>query len=210
MLRRLATSAAAFAVALALASSVSAQRIKTEVATFAGGCYWCTESDFDKVDGVVSTTPGFMGGTTEKPTYKQVTYGKTGHAEVVKIEFDPSKVTYAQLVEIFWRTIDPLDGGGQFCDRGDSYRPGIFAHDDQQKSVAEASRQKLTASGRFKQPIAAEIKAASTFWPSDRPEDHDFYKKNPGHYVAYRAGCGRDARLRALWGAEAGGKTASQ
>lgn len=207
--RRLATLAAVY-LAFAVVPLAEAQRIKTEVATFAGGCYWCTESDFDKVDGVVSTTPGFMGGKTEKPTYKQVTRGDTGHAEVVRIEYDPTKVTYAQLVEIFWRTIDPLDGGGQFCDRGDSYRPGIFTHDDAQKKIADASRQKLADSGRFKQPIAAEVTAASTFWPSDRPEDHDFYKKHPGHYVAYRAGCGRDARLKALWGAEAGGKIATQ
>lgn len=190
-------------------SPAGAQRIKTEIATFAGGCYWCTESDFDKVEGVIATTPGFMGGKAENPTYKQVTRGGTGHAEVVRIEFDPSKVSFERLVEIFWRTIDPLDAGGQFCDRGSSYRPAVFTHSEAQKQIADASKQRLSASGRFKQPIVVEITAASTFWPSDRAEDHDFYKKYPGHYLSYRAGCGRDARLKALWGGEAGGKVAT-
>jgi peptide-methionine (S)-S-oxide reductase len=204
---------AALTLGVAVVSTVGAlaQRIPTETATFAGGCYWCTESDFDKVDGVVSTTPGFMGGKTDKPTYKSVTYGSTGHKEVVRIEFDPKRVSYAQLVEIFWRTVDPLDDGGQFCDRGDSYRTAIFAHSPEQKAVAEASKKKLVDSARFKQPVATPILDASTFTPSDRAEDFDFYKKHPGHYVSYRAGCGRDARLKVLWGAEAGGlKPATQ
>lgn len=196
-----------FGVTLALAGVAAAQSVATETATFAGGCYWCTEADFDKVEGVVKVTPGFMGGKTPNPTYKSVAYqGGTGHAEVVQIQFDPQKVTFPRLVEIFWRTIDPLDAGGQFCDRGDSYRTAIFYHSETQKTVAEASKAKLAASGRFKQPIATEITAASTFTPSDRPEDHGFYKKSAGHYGAYRAGCGRDARLKQLWGAEAGGK----
>lgn len=201
----------ALGVALLVASPAMAQKVPTETATVAGGCYWCTEADFDKVDGVVKVTPGFMGGKTANPTYKSVTYGgTTGHAEVVQIEFDPTKITYARLIEMFWRTIDPLDAGGQFCDRGDSYRTGIFAHSDAQKAAAEASKAKLVASGRFKQPVVTEIVAASTFTPSDRPEDHGFYKKSPGHYFSYRAGCGRDARLKQLWGAEAGGKIATQ
>jgi peptide-methionine (S)-S-oxide reductase len=206
----LALGAALLATASVFATTnADAQRIPTETATFAGGCYWCTESDFDKIDGVVSTTPGFMGGKTEKPTYKAVTYGNTGHKEVVRIEFDPKKVSYAQLVEVFWRTVDPLDDGGQFCDRGDSYRTGIFAHTPEQKAIAEASKKQLTDSARFKQPIVTPIIDASIFTPSDRAEDFDFYKKSPGHYVSYRAGCGRDARLRTLWGAEAGGKSAA-
>jgi peptide-methionine (S)-S-oxide reductase len=158
----------------------------------------------------VATTPGFMGGKTEKPTYKSVTRGGTGHTEVVQVEYDPKRVTYAQLVEIFWRTIDPLDADGQFCDRGDSYRSAIFPHTDAQRSVAEASKKKLVDSGRFPKPVTTEITAASTFTPSDRPEDFDFYKKYSGHYLSYRAGCGRDARLKALWGTEAGGKVPTQ
>lgn len=150
----------------------------TETATFAGGCYWCTEADFEKVDGVVKVTPGFMGGKTANPTYNSVAYkGGTGHAEVVQVVFDPAKVSYPRLVEIFWRTVDPLDAGGQFCDRGDSYRTEIFYHSEAQKVAAEASKAKLSASGRFKQPIVTAITAASTFTPSDRAEDHGFYKK---------------------------------
>jgi methionine-S-sulfoxide reductase len=210
MLKFTRTVSLALGLVMVAIGGAAAQRLPTETATFAGGCYWCTEADFDKVDGVVSTTPGFMGGKTEKPTYKAVTRGGTGHTEVVQIEFDPKKVSYAQLVEIFWRTVDPVDAGGQFCDRGDSYRTGIFAHSDSQRAIADASKQKLNQSGRLPQPIVTEIAPASTFTPSDRPEDFDFYKKYSGHYLSYRAGCGRDARLKALWGAEAGGKVATQ
>jgi peptide-methionine (S)-S-oxide reductase len=211
MIRFLRTSAVAATLAvLVSATAALAQKVPTEIATFAGGCYWCTESDFDKIEGVLETTPGFMGGTTVNPTYKQVVYNKTGHAEVVRIAYDPKKVSYAQLVEIFWRTIDPLDADGQFCDRGDSYRSAIFAETPEQKSIAEASKAKLVASGRFKQPIATKVETASTFYPSDRAEDFDFYKKSPGHYYSYRAGCGRDARIKAVWGAEAGGKVPTQ
>ncbi len=206
---RLAVSALLLLLGPFAVSAVRAQT--TEIATVAGGCYWCTEADFDKLDGVVKVTPGFMGGKTANPTYKSVAYtGGTGHTEVVQIVFDPSKVSYARLIEIFWRTIDPLDAGGQFCDRGDSYRSEIFYHSEAQKVAAEASKAALTAGGRFKQPIVTAITAASIFTPSDRPEDHGFYKKSPGHYYSYRQGCGRDARLKQLWGAEAGGKIASQ
>jgi peptide-methionine (S)-S-oxide reductase len=199
----------AFLAVLACAASATvalAQKVPTETATFAGGCYWCTESDFDKVDGVISTTPGFMGGTTPNPTYKAVGAGKTGHAEVVKVEFDPARVTYAKLIEYFWRTVDPTDAGGQFCDRGDSYRTAVFTHSDSQRAIATASKQRLADSSKLKQPIVTEIAAATTFTPSDRADDHKFYQKHPGHYLSYRAGCGRDARLKALWGDEAGGK----
>ncbi len=181
----------------------------TETATFAGGCFWCVEVDFDKVEGVVATISGYAGGTTKNPTYKTVTAGGTGHTEAVNVHFDPKKVTYQRLVDVFWRTHDLLDGAGQFCDRGDSYRPAIFANGPEQLKIAEASKAALEQSGRFKQPIATEIKLAGEF---TRAEDYhqDFYKKDPGRYHSYRAGCGRDARVKALWGAEAGGKLATQ
>jgi methionine-S-sulfoxide reductase len=180
-----------------------------ETATFAGGCFWCVEADFQKVDGVVSVVSGFMGGKTPNPTYKQVVMGGTGHAEAVQLKFDPKKVSYQRLVDIFWRTIDPLDAGGQFCDRGDSYRTVIFTNSDAQKKIAEDSKAGLDASGRFKQKIATEIVAAGPFTPA---EDYhqNFHVKDPGRYYSYRAGCGRDARVKALWGAEAGGKLVSQ
>lgn len=196
------------AVVVMNATAASAQRLSQlpglETATFAGGCFWCVEADFDKVKGVVSTLSGFMGGKTPNPTYRQVVDGGTGHAEVVEIKFDPKQVSFARLVEIFWRTIDPLDADGQFCDRGDMYRSAIFYHSQAQKEIAEASKAALAASGRFRQPIATEITAASAFTPAE--DNHqDYYRRNPGRYFSYRAGCGRDARLRGLWGAEAGG-----
>ncbi len=173
-----------------------------EIATFAGGCYWCTEADFDKVEGVVETISGFMGGHTKNPTYRQVAYGETGHAEVVQVKFDPARVSYKKLVDYYWRTVDVLDGGGQFCDRGSSYRPAIFTHSPEQKRIAEASKAALEASKRFNRPIAVKIEAASEFTPG--PDDHqNYYKKNSVRYGFYRKGCGRDARLKRLWGAKA-------
>ena len=183
----------------------------TQVATFAGGCYWCVEVDFQKVDGVLKTVSGFIGGTTKNPTYKQVTSGNTGHTEAVQIIFDPSKVTYERLLYVYWRTVDPFDAGGQFCDRGDSYRTGIFTHSAEQKQQADASKSALISSGRFKQPIVTEIAAASVGDFTAAEDYHqNFYKKDPGRYYSYRAGCGRDARVKAIWGAEAGGKAMSQ
>ena len=174
----------------------------TEVATFAGGCFWCVESDFDKVDGVLSTVSGFMGGTTANPSYKQVTSGGTGHIEVVQITFDPKKVTYAKLVDYFWRHVDAYDAGGQFCDRGDSYVTAIFAHTPEQKTLATASKEALEKGGPLKQPVATLIRDAGPFTPA---EDYhqDYYKKNPIRYNYYRAGCGRDARVEAIWGKKA-------
>jgi peptide-methionine (S)-S-oxide reductase len=204
-----ATRTAALAFALAFAFPAMSQKIPTETAVFAGGCFWCTEVDFDKVDGVLTTTSGFIGGKVDNPSYKQVVNGSTGHTEAVQVEFDPKRVSYKQLVDIFWRTIDPVDAGGQFCDRGDSYRSGIFTNGAEQKQIADKSKQDLIASGRFKQPIATEITDGAKFF---KAEDYhqDFYKKDPGRYYSYRAGCGRDARIKALWGAEAGGKIATQ
>jgi peptide-methionine (S)-S-oxide reductase len=169
------------------------------VATFAGGCFWCMEPPFDKLDGVVSTTSGYTGGKTVGPTYKEVSSGGTGQAEAVRVVYDPNKVEYKKLVDVFWKNVDPLDEHGQFCDKGDQYRPAIFTHNDEQKQVAEASKAALAASGRFKQPIVVSVEPAREFWVA---EDYhqDYYQKNPVKYQYYRWGCGRDARLEAVWG----------
>lgn len=201
--------AAVFALSLAI-TAAPAQRVTTETATFAGGCFWCVEVDFDKVDGVLSTTSGFMGGTVANPNYRQVVGGGTGHLEVVQIAFDPAKVSYQRLVDIFFRTVDPLDPTGQFCDKGDMYRTAIFAHTPEQQRVAEAAKAAIDASKRFKTPVVTDIRPASAFTAA---EDYhqDFYRKSPGRYYSYRAGCGRDARVKSLWGDEAGGaKVATQ
>ncbi len=168
------------------------------IATFAGGCFWCVESDFDKIDGVVSTTSGFMGGSTPNPSYKQVTGGGTGHLEVVQIVFDPAKVSYQKLLDVFWRTVDPYDAGGQFCDRGEIYATAIFAHGDEQLKLAEASKQALVQNGP-KGVIATTIRAAGPFTPAEEYHQ-EYYKKNPVQYSYYRYRCGRDARIEALWG----------
>jgi methionine-S-sulfoxide reductase len=171
------------------------------IATFAAGCYWCVESDFDKVKGVTATISGFMGGHVKNPTYKQVSRGGTGHIEVLQVTYDPRRVTYKALLDHFWRNVDPLDGGGQFCDRGYSYKPAIFAHNEEQRRLAETS--KIKVAKRFQKPIAVEIRDASTFTPAG--EHHqNYYKKHPWKYKYYRYGCGRDQRLRTLWGAKTG------
>jgi methionine-S-sulfoxide reductase len=180
-------------------------------AIFASGCFWCTESDFDKVPGVLKTLSGYVGGSTKNPTYEQIGRGDTGHAEAVEVTYDPSKVNYETLVEYFWRTTDVLDAGGQFCDRGSQYRPEIFVLDDQQKSIAEASKQKLAASKRFTQPIVVKVTSVPAQGFTVAEEYHqDYYKNNPIRYYTYRTGCGRDARLQAIWGKEAGGKSVLQ
>jgi peptide-methionine (S)-S-oxide reductase len=169
----------------------------TAVATFAGGCFWCTEADFDKVDGVISTTSGFIGGMVVNPTYEQVVTGRTGHTEAVEVVYNPAVVSYEKLLDVFWKNHDPLAKDRQFCDRGNQYRPGIFYYTDEQRQLAEATKKKHQA--RFKQPIQTEITAASTFY---KAEDYhqDYYKKNPTRYQFYRFNCGRDARLEELWG----------
>jgi peptide-methionine (S)-S-oxide reductase len=171
----------------------------TAKATFAGGCFWCMEPPYDKLPGVVSTTSGYMGGKTANPTYESISSGRTGHAEVVQVEYDPSKVTYEKLLEVFWRNVDPTQRDGQFCDQGSQYRTAIFYHGDEQKRLAEASKAALEKNKPFKGEIVTEISAAPQFY---RAEDYhqDFYKKNPTRYKVYRTGCGRDARLQALWG----------
>jgi peptide-methionine (S)-S-oxide reductase len=186
--------------ATVLAAAGAAQAQTTAKATFAGGCFWCVESDFDKLPGVLSTTSGYTGGTTANPTYQQVSAKTTGHAEVVEIVYDPAKVSYEQLLAKFWRSIDPTTKDRQFCDAGSPYRSAIFAHDDAQLAAARASLTALEKSKPFKEPIVTTIERASTFYAA---EDYhqDYYKKNPIRYQYYRASCGRDARLEQLWGA---------
>jgi peptide-methionine (S)-S-oxide reductase len=170
---------------------------KTAVATFAGGCFWCVEADFDKVDGVISTTSGYTGGKVANPSYQQVSAGSTGHTEAVEIVYDPAKVSYEKLLNHFWRNHDPLTKNAQFCDHGSQYRAGIFYHDEEQQRLAQASKQKAQA--RFRQPIQTEITPAGPFY---KAEDYhqDYYVKNPIRYKFYRYNCGRDQRLEELWG----------
>jgi peptide-methionine (S)-S-oxide reductase len=174
------------------------------VATFAGGCFWCVESDFDKVPGVTATISGYTGGRTVNPGYHDVSSGTTGHAESVEVVYDPKKVTYEHLLDVFWHAIDPTTKDRQFCDAGSQYRTAIFYHDEAQRKAAEASLAKLQKDKPFKAPIVTEITMAGPFYPA---EDYhqDYYKKNPVRYQIYRTGCGRDARLKELWGAAAGG-----
>jgi peptide-methionine (S)-S-oxide reductase len=181
----------------ALASPALAQTPQTASVVFAGGCFWCMEPPFDKTAGVLSTTSGYSGGTTVKPTYQQVSSGSTGHMEVVKVEYDPTKVNFEQLLDVFWHNIDPLDAEGQFCDKGTQYRSAIFFGNDKEKELAEASKTAIAA--KLNQPVVTEILPASEFYPA---EDYhqDYYEKNPLKYKFYRYGCGRDARLEALWG----------
>ena len=169
------------------------------VAIFAGGCFWCTEADFDKVPGVLETTSGYIGGHVDNPTYEQVSAGSSGHIEAVQVRFDPRQTSYAKLLEAFWPTIDPVNGNGQFCDNGPQYRSAIFYLDAEQQRLAEASKTALAASGRLQQPIATVILAATTFYAA---EDYhqDYHTKNPLRYSYYRHGCGRDQRLQELWG----------
>ena len=175
---------------------------KRAVATFAGGCFWCMEPPFDRTTGVISTTSGYIGGRTDRPTYEQVSAGGTGHAEVVQVVYDPTKVTYAQLLDVFWRNIDPVAVDRQFCDKGDQYRSAIFFHDAQQQRLATESKAALERSNRFKQPIATQVVAATKFYPAEGYHQ-DYYIKNPLRYKYYRYSCGRDARLEALWGKSA-------
>jgi peptide-methionine (S)-S-oxide reductase len=174
----------------------------TAKATLAGGCFWCMEPPFDKLPGVRSTTSGYTGGTLRSPSYEQVSSGTTGHIEVVQVLYDPSKVSYRQLLEVFWRNIDPLDGGGQFCDRGPQYRSAIFYHDEEQRRAA--SETKAALEKKFGRAIATEILPASDFWPAEEYHQ-DYYRKNPIRYKFYRNGCGRDRRLEEVWGRPAKG-----
>ena len=169
-------------------------------ATFAGGCFWCMEPPYDKLNGVISTTSGYTGGQKKNPTYEEVSAGRTGHAEALEIVYDPKKVSYQKLLDVFWRNIDPTVKDQQFCDVGSQYRTGIFYHDDEQKRLAEASKAALEKNKPFKGPIVTEITRAAEFYPAEEYHQ-DYYLKNPVRYKFYRNGCGRDARLKQLWGA---------
>lgn len=172
-----------------------------KTATFAGGCFWCVEADFEKVEGVVDAISGYSGGQKANPTYHEVSAGGTGHAEAVQVIYDPQKVTYSQLLDVFWRHVDPTDPGGQFVDRGSQYRSAIFYHDEEQKVLAEQSKAALEKSGRFKQPIATDITMLGTFYEAEAYHQN-YYKKNSLRYKFYRSGSGRDQFLKKTWGDE--------
>jgi peptide-methionine (S)-S-oxide reductase len=168
-------------------------------AAFAGGCFWCMQRPYDDLFGVVSTAVGYTGGEKANPTYHEVSAGGTGHLESIELVYDPKKVTYEKLLDVFWHNVDPTNAFGQFCDNGSQYRTAIFVADDAQRKAAEASKRALEASGVLKRPIVTEILKAGTFW---KAEDYhqSYYKKNPIRYSFYRSGCGRDPRLKELWG----------
>ncbi len=169
-----------------------------EIATFAGGCFWCMEGPFDELDGVFSTTSGYAGGHKKDPTYKEVSAGITGHTETVEIEYDPEKISYPELLDVFWKNIDPTVKDRQFCDIGSQYRTAIFYHEEDQKKYAEQTRDDLLKSNRIDK-LYTEILPASVFYPAEEYHQ-DYYKKNPVRYKLYRYGCGRDKRLKELWG----------
>ena len=172
---------------------------RTGKATFAGGCFWCMEHPFDELEGVVSVTAGYTGGHRKNPTYEEVSSGTTGHAESVQIVYDPAKIMYTKLLDVFWHNIDPTVQNQQFCDFGSQYRTAIFYHNEEQERLAEESKGALEKSGRFKGPIYTEIVPASVFYPAEEYHEH-YYKKNPIRYKFYRYNCGRDQRLKELWG----------
>jgi len=175
-----------------------------ETATFAGGCFWCMVPPFDKLEGVVSVTSGYTGGRLENPTYQEVSAGGTGHAEAVQVLYDPNKISYEKLLDVFWHNVDPVAINRQFCDFGEQYRSEIFYHNEHQKRLAEASKAAIEKSGIFKEPITTKITPASAFYKAEEYHQ-DFYKKNPFRYKFYRYLCGRDQRLEQLWGkAQAG------
>ncbi len=182
------------------AKDVSAAVDPIQIATFAGGCFWCMESPFDKLDGVISTTSGYTGGRTVNPTYDQVKTGRTGHIESLQVKFDSSVVSYEQLLGLFWHNVDPTQADGQFCDHGNQYRSRIFYHDDDQKQLAEKTKAEVRT--ELGKPIHTEIVPASTFYSAEEYHQ-DYYKKNPTKYKFYRWKCGRDAQLDAVWGAKA-------
>jgi peptide-methionine (S)-S-oxide reductase len=189
---------------LAGVSLLPAAQPQKATAIFAGGCFWCEETAFEGLPGVLSVTSGYTGGHVKNPSYEQVSAGGTGHAESVEVAYDPTKTTYEKLLEVFWHNVDPFQKDAQFCDHGNQYRSAIFYKDEAQKKAAEASKAKLEQDPKFKGKIVTEITAASAFYPA---EDYhqDFWKKSPARYYSYRAGCGRDARLKQIWGEAAGG-----
>lgn len=196
--------AAMIGIAFSAGLAAAPARADEAVAIFAGGCFWCMEPPYDKTEGVISTTSGYTGGHVPNPSYKDVSAGTTGHIEAVKIVYDPAKVSYEKLLHIFWRNIDPVRENAQFCDEGAQYRSAIFPQDEAQREAAEKSKADLEATGRFTRPIVTEILDAAPFYPAEEYHQ-DYYKKNPNRYAYYRWSCGRDARLKQVWGDEAGG-----
>ena len=184
-----------------LQATQPASKASQATAIFAAGCFWCVEEAFDKVAGVIATTSGYTAGRTPNPTYEQVSSGGTGHTEAVQVVYDPSKVTYETLLTTFWRNVDAVDGGGQFCDRGSQYRSGIYYQSEEQKRQAEASKAKIAS--QLGKPIATEIVAATAFYPAEGYHQ-DYYKRNPLRYKVYKWNCGRAQRLEELWGATQG------
>lgn len=199
LLQLLCITVVTFSAGFAAAQALPGAKPATARATFAGGCFWCMEEALDKVPGVVATRSGYMGGQVKNPTYEQVSTARTGHAEVVQVEYDTTRVTYAKLLDVFWRNIDPTQKDAQFCDHGPQYRSAIFYHDDEQKRQAEASRAALQKSKPFRGDIVTEITQAAEFYPAEAYHQ-DYYQKNPARYKFYKAGCGREARLQQLWG----------
>lgn len=191
---------AMLAALLLLATAPVQAQPATATAIFAAGCFWCVEKDFEELPGVLSAESGYIGGKTPNPTYPAVSAGQTGHTEAVRVSYDPARVSYGKLLEHFWRNVDPTVANRQFCDIGSQYRSGIYWQNEAERQAAEASRDKLLASGRFPR-IHTEIVAATTFWPAEAYHQ-DYYKKNPLRYQLYRNGCGRDARLAELWGGQ--------
>lgn len=200
-------SLAAVALAMLLVpdagQAATARRAPLAKAVFAGGCFWCVEAAFEGLPGVKSVVSGFAGGPEQNPTYEQVSSGRTGHAEAVEIAYDPAVTTYAKLLDVFWHNIDPTQANAQFCDHGPQYRSAIFTANAAQRREAVASLKRIEASKVLKAPIVTQIVALTHFWPAEAYHQ-DYYKKNPVHYQTYRLGCGRDRRLRELWGASAG------
>ena len=183
-------------------SSLGAESTEEKVAIFAGGCFWCVESDFDQVPGVISTISGYTGGTLENPTYRKINKGGTGHREAVEIHYDANRITYAELLEIFWRSVDPTDKGGQFCDRGETYQTAIFVVTDEERRLAEISKARIDSRDILGASIVTTIEQISKFYPAEEYHQ-DYYLKNPVRYKFYRVSCGRDRRVERLWGEEA-------
>ncbi|HSK75065.1 MAG TPA: peptide-methionine (S)-S-oxide reductase MsrA [Thermoanaerobaculia bacterium] len=200
-MRKSAIACLLFAAGLLAGGLSEAANAQNARATFAGGCFWCMEPPFDKLDGVISTTSGYVGGKKKNPTYEEVSAGGTGHAEAVQVVYDPKKVSYAKLLEVFWHNVDPLVKDRQFCDRGNQYRTAIFYHDETQKRLAEETKKAVEK--ELGKPVVTEIVPASQYYPAEEYHQ-DYYTKNPIRYKFYRANCGRDARLEQLWGDKAG------